>query len=54
MTILIRRFAIVCLTFTIFALALSMTVNSHPRRIANLGLGAPCPQPAGSHCTVTK
>ena len=54
MTILMRRFAIVCLTFAIFAISLSMAVNSHPRRTANLGLGAPCPQPAGIHCSVTR
>jgi hypothetical protein len=53
MTILLRRFTIICLTFLVFALAMVMIVNNHARRPTNgqFALGAPCPQPAGIHCT---
>lgn len=54
MTILMRRFAIICLTFAVFAITMSMMVNTQSRRTAELGLGAPCPQPTGVHCTLTK
>lgn len=56
MTILMRRFAIVCLSFAVFAIAMTMAVNSQSHRMASnhTGLAAPCPQPAGIHCTMTK
>ena len=54
MTILIRRFSIICLTFTVFALVMVMAVNSSARHPAfgGVGLGAPCPQPLDIHCAV--
>ena len=53
MTTLLRRFTIICLTFAVFALAMVMAVNSQSHRPARsqFGLNAPCPQPAGIHCT---
>ncbi|MBL0371115.1 hypothetical protein JJB09_03655 [Rhizobium sp. KVB221] len=57
MTILMRRFTIVCLTFAVFALGLTMVVNSQARRVqlsqtGHFGLNAPCPQPLGLHCSI--
>jgi len=53
MTILLRRFTIICLTFVIFALVMVMAVNNQARRpgATQFGLNAPCPQPAGLRCS---
>lgn len=53
MSILLRRFTIICLTFLVFALVMIMVVNNAARRPGSgqLGLDAPCPQPAGIHCS---
>jgi hypothetical protein len=55
MTILARRFTILCLAMSVFAVGLAMVVQKSDRRSpANaIGLGAPCPQPAGIHCRAT-
>lgn len=55
MTILARRFTILCLIMSVFAVALTMVVQSADRRSPShtLGLSAPCPQPAGIHCRVS-
>jgi hypothetical protein len=52
MTILLRRFTILCLTFVVFALVMVMTINNTARRtgLVPFGLDAPCPQPSGIHC----
>lgn len=53
MTILLRRFTIICLTFLVFALVMIMVVNNAARRpgSSQLRLDAPCLQPAGIHCS---
>jgi hypothetical protein len=52
MTILLRRFSILCLSFMLFAIGLLMLVEGHSRQphIGQIGLDAPCPQPQGIHC----
>lgn len=52
MTILARRFAIICLMSGIFAVTLLMAVESGSRRgqLTSFDLGAPCPQSAGLSC----
>ena len=52
MTILARRFTILCLVMGIFAVGFTMVVQNSPRRgqASIMELGAPCPQPSGSHC----
>ncbi len=52
MTILARRLTIICLAMGIFAVGLAMVVQHSERRgqLGAIGLGAPCPQPAGIHC----
>lgn len=52
MTILARRFTILCLAMGVFAVGLTMVVQKSDRRgpITTIGLGAPCPEPAGIHC----
>ena len=54
MTILARRFTILCLATVVFAAGLTMVVQHSDRRgsLNAIGLGAPCPQPAGIHCRV--
>lgn len=54
MTILARRFTIICLAMGVFAAGLTMVVQSSDRRGPThmIGLGAPCPQPAGIHCRI--
>ena len=54
MTILARRFTIICLAMGIFAAGLSMVVQSSDRRAPGhaIGLGAACPQPSGLYCRV--
>lgn len=54
MTILARRFTILCLIMSVFAVALTMVIESADRRspIRTIGLSAPCPQPTGIHCRV--
>lgn len=55
MTILARRFTIVCLAMSIFAIGLTMVIQKSDRRgpINAIGLSAPCPQPPGIHCRAT-
>lgn len=52
MTILARRFTIICLAMGVFAVGLTMVVQKADRRspINAIGLSAPCPEPAGIHC----
>lgn len=52
MTIIARRFTIICLVMGVFAAGLTMVVQNSERRsqIGAIGLSAPCPQPAGTHC----
>jgi hypothetical protein len=52
MTILARRFTIICLIMSLFAAGLTMAVENGARRnqIGAIGLNAPCPQPSGLHC----
>lgn len=52
MATMLRRFAIICLTFAIFAIAMTMAVNSqsHRQSFSGLGLNAPCPHPLGLQC----
>lgn len=54
MTILARRFTIICLAMGVFAAGLSMVVQNSDRRSPTnaMGLSAPCPQPSGIHCRV--
>ncbi len=51
-TIMARRFAIICLTFALFAIGLwTLVENSkRPAHIGQFDLAAPCPQPAGTGC----
>jgi hypothetical protein len=51
-TILVRRFAILCLSFALFAIGFWMIVDSHerPAHIGQFNLDAPCPQPQGVAC----
>lgn len=55
MTIIARRFTILCLVMGIFALGLTMVVENSARRgqASIMELGAPCPQPSGTHCRVS-
>jgi hypothetical protein len=56
MTILARRFTIICLAMGVFAAGLTMVVQHSDKRspFTNaIGLNAPCPQPAGIHCRAT-
>jgi hypothetical protein len=52
MTILARRFTILCLAMSVFAVGLTMVVQKSDRRgrVDAIWLSAPCPQPAGIHC----
>jgi len=52
MTIIARRFTIICLIMSLFAVGLSVAVESSTRHghIGAIGLNAPCPQPSGLHC----
>ncbi|MBX9456241.1 MAG: hypothetical protein KL863_09590 [Rhizobium sp.] len=52
MTILARRFTILCLGMGVFAAGLAMVVQHSERRhpVSAIGLNAPCPQPGGIHC----
>ena len=52
MTIIARRFTIICLIMSLFAVGLTMAVENGARRnhIGAVGLNAPCPQPLGVHC----
>lgn len=52
MTILARRFTIICLVMGIFAVSFAMVVQHSERRsnVGTIGLAAPCPQPAGLYC----
>ena len=52
MTILARRFTIICLAMGVFAAGLTMVVQHSDRRnpVNAIGLSAPCPQPAGIYC----
>ena len=52
MTIIARRFTIICLIMSLFAVGLTMAVENSARRnnIGVTGLSAPCPQPSGMHC----
>ena len=52
MTILARRFTILCLAMVVFAAGLTMVVQHGDRRgpLNTIGLAAPCPQPAGIYC----
>ena len=51
-TTLARRFAIICLTFALFAIGLLTIVENHARQphIGQFDLRAPCPQPQGIQC----
>lgn len=55
MTILARRFTIICLAMSVFAAGLTMIVQHSDRRspFNTIGLSAPCPQPSGIHCRAT-
>jgi hypothetical protein len=52
MTIIARRFTILCLIMSLFAVGLTMAVENGARRthVGTVGLSAPCPQPSGIHC----
>lgn len=53
MTIIARRFTIICLVMGIFAVSLAMIVQHSERRnttFGAIGLSAPCPQPTGLYC----
>jgi hypothetical protein len=52
MTILARRFTIICLFMGLFAVGLTMVVQQGERRSQTgaIGLTAPCPQPPGLQC----
>ena len=52
MTIMARRFTILCLTMSVFAVGLTMVVQHSERRgpFKAIGLSAPCPQPSGLFC----
>lgn len=52
MTVIARRFTIICLIMSLFAVGLTMAVENSARRntIGAIGLNAPCPQPSGIHC----
>ena len=52
MTILARRFTIICLVMGLFAMGLTMVVQQGARQshAGIIGLSAPCPQPAGIVC----
>lgn len=52
MTILARRFAVICLAMGVFAAGLTMVVQHSDRRgTANaIGFKVSCPQAAGIHC----
>lgn len=52
MTILARRFTIICLAMGVFAAGLTMVVQHSERRhsINVMGLSAPCPHPSGIYC----
>ncbi|MGV3550214.1 hypothetical protein [Rhizobium sp.] len=54
MTILARRFTILCLAMSVFAVGLTMVVQNSDRRspARTIGLGAPCPQPSGVYCRI--
>jgi hypothetical protein len=51
-SIMLRRFAILCLSFALFAVGFWLIVDSHqrPTHIGQFELGAPCPQPQGILC----
>jgi hypothetical protein len=51
-TIMLRRFAILCLSFALFAVGFWLIVDNHrrPARIGQFNLAAPCPQPDGFQC----
>lgn len=50
--IMVRRFAILCLSFTLFALGFWLIVDGHqrPAHVGQFNLEAPCPQPQGTAC----
>ena len=52
MTILARRFTILCLAIGVFAAGLAMVVEHSDRRgpANTLGLNVSCPQTMGVHC----
>ncbi|UVC10399.1 hypothetical protein IHQ71_07280 [Rhizobium sp. TH2] len=52
MTIIARRFTIICLIMSLFAVGLTAAVESSGKRnhVGVIGLSAPCPQPSGIHC----
>lgn len=52
MTILARRFTILCLVMGLFAMGFTMVVQHGTRRgqASLMELSAPCPQPSGIHC----
>jgi hypothetical protein len=51
---LVRRFTILCLAVTLFAIGLLTIVQNHarPPHVGQFELGAPCPQPQGVFCKV--
>lgn len=55
MTVLARRFTILCLAMSVFAVGLTMVVQKSDCRspVNAIGLSAPCPQPTGIHCRGT-
>lgn len=54
MTTIARRFTILCLAMSVFAVTLSMVVQGSDRRAPAqaLGLGSTCSQPSGPHCRI--
>lgn len=52
MTIMMRRFTIICLSAALFAVGLLTIVerSDRPARGNPFGVEAPCPQPDGSQC----
>jgi hypothetical protein len=51
-TIMLRRFAILCLTFALFAVGLWLIVDGHkrPQHVGQFDLGALCLQPQDILC----
>ena len=54
MTILARRFTIICLVMSIFAVGFTMVVEYSDRRTPRnaIGLGAPCTQTLAIDCRI--
>ena len=55
MTILARRFSILCLAMVLFAVGLTIVVDNSQRRspFKAISLSAPCSQTSGLHCRVS-